>query len=98
MENLQYGSVICDMHYGLDLSRLGRCRVLNKVVITCEDGVSFIERIVTKQTGIDYRYHNKFLVVIDETLNGGIVAAYSYDGMKVGFLEIESVSEEMKDY
>jgi hypothetical protein len=72
-------------------------RISDFVAIQSKDGSEFITKLVRKHPWggkPDFYYTNKTVVVVDVRLFGDdrtVVAAYSYDAMTVGFINIQLV-------
>jgi len=76
---LEFGQVVCDMHYGIDLSRIPGAKILCQQTIRTDTGSQFIESTVSRQIRDAYSYTNKYLVIIDEDSQGNLICAASYD-------------------
>jgi hypothetical protein len=88
---IKYGTVLCDMHNGLELPK--GAEVVTKIVVECHVGSTVIEDSVRRMTGDEFwGYTNKFLVVTGEDWNSGHTQAmYSYDGRRLSILEISGL-------
>lgn len=96
MAKLNYGTVLCDMHHGLDLSRLKNASVANEYQLDVSEMMynrasAFIQELVRSQLrDPEWIYLNKMLVVIGECWREGhLKAAYCYDDRRLVFLDIK---------
>jgi hypothetical protein len=87
-----FGDILCDMHDGLNLDRLGgesAARLLRLIEIESEHGDEFIKKTVSAKTGQPYKYTNKHAVLIGEGARGCLQFAYSIDGRKLGLFDVQ---------
>lgn len=84
-KDIEVGSVLADMHYGITSLDLGTPHeVVSSIQFPCEKGDELIRAILGRSVT------NKFLVVVcEDNYKGNIVAMWSYDARTVGLVEIK---------
>lgn len=101
MKKLEFGTTILDMH-GLSIhsTKVDKAveqygyRIINRIQFTLAEaqyGI-FSNRIIPGLT--DRYYSNKYLIVTEFTNQGTVIAMYSYDGDRVGIVELQKVSKD----
>ena len=83
------GDVICDMHYGLDLSRLPGYGLTGSLRLDVEFGHVVLKTLLASQQA-DGNYVNKLMQVVSVNRDGSLIAAYSYDGTHLTFVELSA--------
>ena len=93
-DDLEIGTVLCDMHYGFrGLSQ--HIKVVNHFSVENECSTSAM-RALLRGCELSDAYTNKMLIVIGWRENHEAVAAYSCDGHRLGFVVI-APKQEMTD-
>ena len=89
----QIGNSVCDMHDRLTVPE--GYEVMKSYHVDVVGGHQLIENTVLQRTkNLGYMYMNKYLVVIGtDGDTGDIIAAYSYDGRRLGFYHFRTVEE-----
>lgn len=103
VKDLVIGDFLLDMHHFPRESKMRIVephKITKKIVLDAHGGSKIIESLVLPhREDLYWSYHNKYLVVVDQSYQEEpekyiIKAAWSYDGRRLGFMEIEvSVTE-----
>ena len=91
VRELTYGDVVCDTHYGINVTSIQGAWVKSKVSVDTKFGAEFINRTIGDKLDDEFynSYTNKLLVIIGEDIySGDLIAAASYDGRRLTIVTI----------
>jgi len=83
LRSLKHGDVVCDMHDGFHDVPID---VHKWIQVDCQVSCDVLDRVL-EGVGVTELPTNKHAVLIGESSNGWLQAAYSYDGYKFGMFE-----------